>query len=505
VSNEEVFEAKVVILDILGWGVPSQYLLDCGISALVVVVCLSELKLRIPRALENLIDEAELIVRDHKELTMSPGVASRTKPPAFNGRHPLPPIPVQQPGSPYLSQSSTPPVDLHDIEQQRKQELLARRAALQSMKKSKQLQHGLHHDYGTEALPEPEANDATMLSVQDGEVDAFLADVIVDEEDANAESNQHHERMEVEQALVVEEPEEETFSPASNGRAGSTTPHQPSPTSQPQLAEPQSATPTSQPAVLQSQNATDTDNVADRTLPPSANASHIRPQTNTASRRNTKRPVAADFVAYAPQDPPSASVPVSAPARSPTSDSNGSAAWRRRNLGPSVQQRLVIDLSDDDGSDGGGEHDRGPNADKPKSAARGLPVISREASWTAANAAATSREGSAPVDDEKLRLWQQKQKEIELMRERIRQMEERTKKRATNLSTAQAAPRSGSEPIATDAPAQSGNISFSLTVQLSYHNMVDDDVFSKTEDAEDRHHELSRTRKRTIPTNPARH
>jgi hypothetical protein len=499
VSNEEIFEAKVVILDILGWGVPSQYLLDCGISALVVVVCLSELKLRIPRDLENLIDEAELLVHDHKDSNkMSTGTAPLPKPPPLSVRHPLPPIPVQQ--------SATPPIDLHDIEQQRKQELLARRAALQSMKRSKQLQLSPQHDIGIETSSEPQANDTIMLPVQEGEVDAFLADVIVDEADANPEDSQHYELMEVERALVAEEPEEETFSPASNGRAGSTIPLQPSRPSQPQPAEPQSSdTPTNQPAVSQNQNAAEADNVTDRTLPPSANASHIRPQANTASRRNAKRPVAADFVEYAPQDPSSGSMPVPAPTHS---DSNGNAAWRRRNFGPSVQQRLVIDLSDDEGSDGGGENDRVPNTGQSKSAARDPPMIARETSWTATNAVATSREGSTPLDDEKLRLWQLKQREIELMRERIRQMEERTKKRIANPFTAagveQVAARSGSEPIATDTLTRSGGIS-SLPARLPFHEVPVLGV-NDAEAAEDRSHELSEpaTRKGKISTKLAR-
>lgn len=486
VSNEDIFEAKVVILDILGWGVPSQYLLDCGISALVVVVCLSELKLRIPRDLENLIDQAELIVHDRKGQNASLGPTPRPNLPAPGARHPLPAIPAPQSGA------STPPIDLDDIEQQRKQELLARRAALQSMKKSKQSEPPSRYDYGTEVSSEPQANDATMLPVQETEVDAFLADVIVDEEDTNAEDNQHYERMEVEQALVVEEPEEEMSASASNGQASSTHPH-PAQSPQPQPPEPQSPVPAaSLPAMPQNHDLTGSDIIVDRTLPPSANASHIRPQSNNPNRRNSKRPVAADFVAYAPQDPSTGSMPVSAPTRSFTSDSNSNAALRRRNFGPSVQQRLVIDLSDDEGSDGGGENDRILNGGQSKSATRGPPMIARETSWTAANAAATSRESSAPVDDEKLKLWQQKQKEIELMRERIRQMEERNKKRTANLSTTTlvepVVAGSGSEPIATDTLAQSGNVS---SVQMPSREGAEDAVIN-TEGVEDRHHKVSK-------------
>lgn len=512
-SNDEIFEAKVVILDILGWGVPSQYLLDCGISALVVVVCLSELKLRIPRDLENLIDEAELLVHNHKESNkMSPGPAPLPRLPVPGARHPLPPIPVRQSSvPPNLTQFSTPPFDLHNIEQQRKQELLARRAALQSMKRSKQPQRSPQQDNGIEILFEPQANDTIMLPVQEVEVDAFLADLIVDEEDTNAEDSQHYELMEVEQALVDEELEE--FSPAYDGRAGSTTPLHPSRPSQPQPAEPQSSdTPSSQPTVSRNQNTTEADNVTDRTLPPSANASHIRPQINTANRRNTKRPVAADFVEYTPQDPSSGSIPVSAPGRSSTSDSNGNAAWRRRNFGPSVQQRLVIDLSDDEGSDGGGENDRVPNAGQSNSAARGPPMIARETPWTATNAVATSREGSTPADDEKLKLLQQKQREIELMRERIRQMEERTKKRTISSFTAtgvdQVNARLGSEPVATDTPVHSDGIS-PLSAQPPFHEAAVSRVngaIVKTDVVGDRPHELSdpRTREGTMSRKLAR-
>lgn len=167
-----------MILDLLGWGVPTQHILDCGVSALALAVCLTELKLRIPSNLSELLENAEREVQmeameeippsspiakltiqttpppqaedtimSGTPLTESPVEATTAlpsrpsflppKPPALIASKPSPPnvpTPTALISTPTAKPPAPPPLDLDDIEQQRKQELLARRAVVQSLK-----------------------------------------------------------------------------------------------------------------------------------------------------------------------------------------------------------------------------------------------------------------------------------------------------------------------------------------------------------------------------------
>lgn len=428
VTDEEIFQAKVLVLDILGWGVPAVYLLECGISELAVVVCLSELKLRIPKVLEHLIDQAEQDIRRAAEaISVQTGSQNRPQTPLSATAAPFHPTLQQPVASTSQQHAATKPVDLNDIEQQRRQELLARRAVLQSMQKAKGISSQFDADHG---LPGSSASTVSALPtppIQDGEVDAFLADLIPDG-DVVMENGQQHEQLEVEQALVGQSEDE--------SRSRTRSPPTPHDTLSAQYGN-YSAPP---------RFATDTTNGwTDYAAPGSAPSSHTYPsrfQPSANQRRNAKRPVAADFVEYASQDTSGASTSRVAPPRSYTTDSNNSAK-RRRHFGPSTQHRLVIELSDDDGESANGDEDD---------------AQTQPASTTAATTAPSSapREGSAPVDDEKLRLLEQKQKEIERMHERIRRLEERKRttpalpaalpSQATRLASP--APTSATEPMA---------------------------------------------------------
>lgn len=403
VTDDEIFEAKVLVLDILGWGVPPVYLLECGISELAVVVCLSELKLRIPQVLEHLLDQAEREVRRAAEAN-SVQESSQNRPPTplSATAAPFHPASSQQPVASTSQQHPvTKPVDLNDIEQQRRQELLARRAVLQSMQRAKGSSTQPDADHGVPGSSASTVGALPTPPIQDGEVDAFLADLIPDG-DAVMENGQQHEQMEVEQALVGQSEDE------SRSRTRSPPSHHDTPSAQPDY-----------PSGLPRFSSDTTNGWTDYSTPGAAPSSHTYPsrfQSNANQRRNAKRPVAADFVEYASQDTSAASTSRAAPTRSYTTDSSNSAK-RRRHFGPSTQHRLVIDLSDDEAeSANGDEHD--PQTQTSSTVAP--PSVPRE--------------GSAPVDDEKLKLLQQKQREIELMHERIRRLEER--KRTTPATPA---------------------------------------------------------------------
>ncbi|KAF8531495.1 hypothetical protein JB92DRAFT_2850524 [Gautieria morchelliformis] len=52
-TAQEFSEAKMIILDLLGWGVPSEYLLGCGLAREAIYYAFTEMNLRLPRGLDT--------------------------------------------------------------------------------------------------------------------------------------------------------------------------------------------------------------------------------------------------------------------------------------------------------------------------------------------------------------------------------------------------------------------------------------------------------------------
>lgn len=48
VSDEELNNAKVLVLDLLGWGVPPEYILRRGVSHQLLYTVFTDLRLRLP-------------------------------------------------------------------------------------------------------------------------------------------------------------------------------------------------------------------------------------------------------------------------------------------------------------------------------------------------------------------------------------------------------------------------------------------------------------------------
>lgn len=71
---EQLDEAKILILDLLGWGVSPEYLIEAGISKECLVPCLRELKLRLPTN----IDPSEVAVYDPLGEASSSAAAKQT-------------------------------------------------------------------------------------------------------------------------------------------------------------------------------------------------------------------------------------------------------------------------------------------------------------------------------------------------------------------------------------------------------------------------------------------
>ncbi|KAI0647762.1 hypothetical protein C8Q79DRAFT_905157 [Trametes meyenii] len=142
--------AKDIVLDLLGWGVPPEYLVSCGLSRALVYYVFVELNLRLPSNLDT-IGLATLPSPSSPQLTPSPANLPRPSlshpslPPkpqsqtevgsvGANVLHPLSAAatPFVPAGLDAIASTASPGANLHDMEQQRKQELLARKAVLAS-------------------------------------------------------------------------------------------------------------------------------------------------------------------------------------------------------------------------------------------------------------------------------------------------------------------------------------------------------------------------------------
>ena len=155
VTQDQYNTAKDIVLDLLGWGVPPEYLIECGLSRHVVFYVFSELNLRLPISF----DTSGLIPYPTPEMLalipVSPSLSTRSLRSSSSTMPPPSAIPARASlvdridtrmsspdPSPYIKPEPSSPssVDfsishsLLAIEQQRRQELLARKAAIASRK-----------------------------------------------------------------------------------------------------------------------------------------------------------------------------------------------------------------------------------------------------------------------------------------------------------------------------------------------------------------------------------
>ncbi|KAJ7147043.1 hypothetical protein C8R43DRAFT_1011618 [Mycena crocata] len=153
--NQDQYDtAKDIVLDLLGWGVPPEFLVDCNLSREIVYYVFSELNLRLPHNLDigGLVPYTPAHVALYsRPLSAMPHPArpdsSSSRP--FHGHPSLPPKPLAglnaassaSPPHPPSPSSAPSPTNqhstngsLHDMERQRRQELLARKAVQASRK-----------------------------------------------------------------------------------------------------------------------------------------------------------------------------------------------------------------------------------------------------------------------------------------------------------------------------------------------------------------------------------
>ncbi|KAG6808186.1 hypothetical protein H0H92_005108 [Tricholoma furcatifolium] len=192
-SQEQYDRAKDIVLDLLGWGVNPEYLVDCGVSREMVFHVFTELNLRMPQNLDvtGLIphtpaDDGKL---QRTAMMPPPPLPAQTRlmsqslsgPSAhFSVQTPSPPpsaLSQRVPITPSQAFDSPRPVsesELHDMEQQKRQELQARKAAIASrkLKNAASFTSSQHPTASTSSSPPPSKSDDTGMNVDS--VDDFL-------------------------------------------------------------------------------------------------------------------------------------------------------------------------------------------------------------------------------------------------------------------------------------------------------------------------------------------
>ncbi|KAJ7600714.1 hypothetical protein C8J56DRAFT_911077 [Mycena floridula] len=315
--------AKDVVLDLLGWAVPPEYLLDCGVSREIIFYVFSELNLRLP---DNL-DVTGLLPYLPSSLSTISSPDNSTNPATS---HPLPerPNPLEEESSTTTTQvaaSSTSQNSitgsLHDMERQRRQELLARKA-VQASRKAKP--SNLSADIPSDSYRD---QDVEMTSVVPTElVDDFLNSIgsVADADSSGSRSNSQN-MMDVDEIPGL-----------SRSRASA-------PDDTPSFASQLTISPSS--STFPNQMEPDIEMTS-----ANGDAEERLTRSQALQRRGSKRPVAADFVDS------------DGGRGSPNITANGHSSPQRilrRKLGGSfasvsTMRRCVIDLSD---SEGDGDED----------------------------------------------------------------------------------------------------------------------------------------------------
>ncbi|KAI0357433.1 hypothetical protein OH77DRAFT_1398850 [Trametes cingulata] len=454
--------AKDIILDLLGWGVPPEYLVNCGLSREMVYYVFVELNLRLPANLDTTglppvpLPSASQVPQPSKRASLShPSLPPKPQPstevsslassaPRSLSATAVPFIPS---GSDATSSSaaSSASVTLNDMEQQRRQELLARKAVLAS-RKSKQK--------GTASSPHTAAGHSTAKEDRTAAVPPKLVDDFLQSIEPPASTGLRSNGSEsLTNGSSHRPPSRGLYDMDIDDVPGLTSRHEPiteytplrrpPPPPPPPKPAPILATP---PSPVAPRSAVSS--ASDRSYPPSSTFSFsgtslsyggdddmdVVPglfQTPTPpdddkpsqTRRGTKRPVAADFVDMEPG-------PSKGQGRGPPDFFRANIRRKTAGFAGLTQRRCVIDLSDseDDGMDymkqvavPSRTDSRGPKAATPQTTAAPTP---RQHSPAVTPAIAPS-------------ILQEKEEEIRRMRELIAQREQNRKKKlaASSRST----------------------------------------------------------------------
>ena len=175
-TMDEYDTAKDIILDLLGWGVPPEFLVDCGLTKALVFYVFTELNLRLPDNFDSsgiISYNPECFAQRQQSVLMPPPPlpeSNRTIDTTVevSPRVSTPPL---RPST-FTSWGSPSNADLHDMERQRRQELLARKAvqASRRLKRSTSMEPALSISHSDSSSSDPPIG--TVISTE--VIDDFL-------------------------------------------------------------------------------------------------------------------------------------------------------------------------------------------------------------------------------------------------------------------------------------------------------------------------------------------
>jgi hypothetical protein len=138
--------AKDIVLDLLGWGVPPEYLVECGLSRELIYYVFTDLNLKLPPNLtgpflDNNVFSPEFLAYGQEEFDAQS--ASPISGPVVDMQQPrlLAPLEISRgPAShsnPSIPDSTPAAQKLEDMERQRREELFARKNAVLASRKAR--------------------------------------------------------------------------------------------------------------------------------------------------------------------------------------------------------------------------------------------------------------------------------------------------------------------------------------------------------------------------------
>ncbi|KAH9037164.1 hypothetical protein EDB84DRAFT_1145773 [Lactarius hengduanensis] len=206
--------AKEVILDILGYGVPPEYLIDCGLSREIIYYVFTELNLRLPNNLDipsyslpsASLEDSSIVDDAAVRRAFSPQPLA----PHDTDHPPQAPASASYEGSTSASLLALSESTLAVMERQRKQELLARKAVQASRKRK---------EPGPLAAAEPSTSPTTVTSTGADVSAGASASAVSVEDFLNSIGTPLYDGADPRQDLTPEnEPEDmEVYSPESAG------------------------------------------------------------------------------------------------------------------------------------------------------------------------------------------------------------------------------------------------------------------------------------------------
>ena len=465
-NASEYEHAKDIILDLLGWGVDPEYLAETGLSRQVIFYVFTELRLRLPRNLDPTglipvfsIAESSLISGNPSQVSNAANTCPNVPmppPPSLLPRYEPPPVGSSRIGHPSLPQKPPPPTllgvlsearavqrqsrqsappltransppipqlsvhidmrdsgpetagsdaNLHEMEQRRKQELIARKAAIASRKNKTAVHTTAPSSAIVTTTHDVHTTDPTAS------IDAFLSSIEPPAPDKDAVPA-HFRRHGSLEAMEVDDipglPGDEKLVSRSS--------HSEHPSRQSSVA--QSALDEPPPTSTESNDSKPSD-IMDASFDSVDMVDGISGSSDVM-RRGVKRPIASDFVDFE-----------GIPPRPHTSNgySNGPPSMRRKATnsfaGVSGMRRCVIDLSDSE-SDGEGENRR-ETLDRTQRVLSPLP--GRSTGAYSANAFDRVLASNGNSGHQTPAALQEKEEEIRRMREQIEMMKQKNKQK----------------------------------------------------------------------------